>query len=139
MGTACRPESDPAGAGQVLLVEDDTVVRAVISRVLGSAGYSVIQAVSVESALAMLDQLQGRVSLVMSDVWLHGRSGHDLARAVRERWPELPLCLLSGRPDRRRLPRYEVDRGYVEKPPMVPELLAEVRRLIERQARRASS
>lgn len=136
MGTAYRPRSDPAAREHVLLVEDDVAVRAVISRVLGAAGYSVTQSTSVESALATLDQLDGRVSLVLSDVWLHGRSGLELARAVRERWPDLPLCLLSGRPDRRRLPRYEVDRGYVEKPPMVPELLAEVKRLIERQTRR---
>ena len=73
-----------------------------------------------------------------SDVKLRGLSGLDLARVIRERWPRLPVCLLSGRPDRRRYPRYEADRGYLEKPSSVATILAEVERLIA-GARRMST
>jgi DNA-binding NtrC family response regulator len=114
----------------IMLVEDDLAVREVISRVLGSAGFGVVQATTVETALELLERSEGDIVLVLTDVRLEGGSGHDLARQVRERWPSLPLCLLSGQPDRRQVPRPEPDRGYVEKPPLVPALLAEVERLI---------
>ena len=62
------------------------------------------QVVSVEAALDALERAEGHVALVLSDVKLRGRSGLDLARVIRERWPRLPVCLLSGRPDRRDIP-----------------------------------
>jgi DNA-binding NtrC family response regulator len=121
---------EPAAPRRLLLVEDDTAVREVISRVLARAGFTVEQVVSVEGALEALERSAGHVALVLSDVKLQGLSGLDLARVIRERWPGLPVCLLSGRPDRRQYPRYETDRGYLEKPSSVTTLLAEVERLI---------
>ena len=126
---------EPAAPRRLLLVEDDTAVREVISRVLVRAGFVVEPVVSVEGALEALERSQGNVALVLSDVKLHGLSGLDLARVIRERWPGLPVCLLSGRPDRRQYPRYETDRGYVEMPSSVTTLLAEVERLIGGRAR----
>ena len=128
-----------AASRRLLLVEDDSAVREVISRVLSRAGFSVEQAVSVERALEALERAEGHVALVLSDVKLHGLSGLDLARVIRERWPGLPVCLLSGRPDRRRYPRYETDRGYLEKPSSMTELLAEVERLVSGHTRRMST
>ena len=130
---------EPAPSRRLLLVEDDTAVREVISRVLARAGFTVDQVVSVEGAIEMLERSEGHVALVLSDVKLHGLSGIDLARVIRERWPGLPVCLLSGRPDRRRYPRYETDRGYLEKPSSVTTLLAEVQRLIGGSARSMST
>jgi DNA-binding response OmpR family regulator len=130
---------EPAASRRLLLVEDDTAVREVISRVLARAGFAVDQVVSVEGAIEMLERSEGHVALVLSDVKLHGLSGIDLARVIRERWPGLPVCLLSGRPDRRRYPRYETDRGYLEKPSSVTTLLAEVQRLIGGSARSMST
>jgi DNA-binding response OmpR family regulator len=124
---------------QLLLVEDNSAVREVISRVLARAGFSVEQAVTVEAALTAIERAEGRIALVLSDVKLRGLSGLDLARVVRERWPRLPVCLLSGRPDRRRYPRYETDRGYLEKPSSVTELLAEVERLISGDLKRLAN
>jgi DNA-binding NtrC family response regulator len=130
---------EPAASRRLLLVEDDTAVREVISRVLARAGFTVEQVVSVEGALEALERSEGHVALVLSDVKLQGLSGLDLARVIRERWPRLPVCLLSGRPDRRRYPRYETDRGYLEKPSSVTTLLAEVERLIGGQTRSLST
>jgi two-component system, cell cycle sensor histidine kinase and response regulator CckA len=125
-----------AASRRLLLVEDDSAVREVISRVLARAGFSVEQVMTVEAALTAIERAEGRIALVLSDVKLRGHSGLDLARVVRERWPHLPVCLLSGRPDRRRFPRYETDRGYLEKPSSVTELLAEVERLINGDVKR---
>jgi DNA-binding response OmpR family regulator len=130
MRLASEGRREPVPSRRLLLVEDDTAVREVISRVLARAGFSVEQVVSVEGALEALEREEGHVALVLSDVKLRGLSGLDLARVIRERWPRLPVCLLSGRPDRRRYPRYEVDRGYLEKPSSVATILAEVERLI---------
>ena len=128
-----------AAPRRLLLVEDDTAVREVISRVLARAGFVVDPVVTVEAALDALERVEGRVALVLSDVKLRGRSGLDLARVIRERWPMLPVCLLSGRPDRRQYPRYETDRGYLEKPSSVSDLLTEVERLIDGNIRRLST
>jgi DNA-binding NtrC family response regulator len=139
MRLAPEERREPAGSRRLLLVEDDIAVREVITRVLARAGFSVEQVVSVEGALEALERAEGHVALVLSDVKLTGLSGLDLARVIRERWPRLPVCLLSGRPDRRRYPRYETDRGYLEKPSSVTAILAEVHRLIGGSVRRMST
>jgi signal transduction histidine kinase len=84
-----------AGEGVVLVVEDDVSVRAVTSAMLRDLGYTVFEAGSGREALAALDQQP--VDLVFSDVILpEGMNGLDLANAVHQTLPGLPVLLTSG-------------------------------------------
>jgi signal transduction histidine kinase/CheY-like chemotaxis protein len=89
------------GSGSVLFVEDDPLVREAVAGGLRQAGFTVRVAESGDAALALLDGgLQ--VDVVFSDVVMPGSlSGIDLARALRRRWPELPVVLATGYTERR--------------------------------------
>ena len=57
--------------------------------------WRVIPADSAESALARLEA-SPRPALLVSDVAMPGMDGVALARALRQRWPGLPVVLVSG-------------------------------------------
>jgi len=89
------------GSGSLLFVEDDPLVRDAVAGGLRQAGFTVRVADSGDAALALLDGgLQ--VDVVFSDIVMPGGiSGIDLARAVRRRWPALPVVLATGYTERR--------------------------------------
>jgi PAS domain S-box-containing protein len=80
----------------VLLVEDNAEVREVARNRLKELGYRVIEAKNAAAGLAQLETTPG-IDLIFSDVAMPGgMSGIDLARRVRERWPDMPILLTSG-------------------------------------------
>ena len=88
------------GSGSVLFVEDDPLVREAVAGGLRQAGFTVRVAENGDLALALLDA--GLVvDVVFSDIVMPGAiSGIDLARAVRRRWPALPVVLATGYTER---------------------------------------
>ncbi len=82
--------------GHVMLVEDNPEVAEVTQAMLTGIGYSVSWSRDAASALAALEA-GGAADMLMSDIALDdGMSGLDLGRAVRERWPDLPIVLMTG-------------------------------------------
>jgi CheY-like chemotaxis protein len=77
----------------VLLVDDDHLVRDMLGDVLRQYGYQVRQAHSGEQALALLDE---QIDLLLSDFAMPEFNGAQLALAARERYPQLPVVLLTG-------------------------------------------
>lgn len=90
------PPLQPSPAGAVLLVDDEEMIRTVVSWQLQGMGHEVIAVDSAESALDAYDADPGRFQLALIDVVLPGRSGTELARQLRSR--RLPVILLSGTP-----------------------------------------
>jgi signal transduction histidine kinase len=78
----------------VLLVEDDEEVRELLIDVLTSHGLRVTPVGSAEEALDV--EAQQAFDLLMTDVGLPGATGPELARAVRQRSPRLPVLFISG-------------------------------------------
>ncbi|MDP9836586.1 CheY-like chemotaxis protein/anti-sigma regulatory factor (Ser/Thr protein kinase) [Neorhizobium huautlense] len=86
----------PEGSGQaVLLVEDDDSVRMLISEVLTSLSYKVLEAADANLAVPIL---QGRavIDLMISDVGLPGMTGRQLAEIARQHRPDLPILFVTG-------------------------------------------
>ena len=85
------------GRETILLVEDEPQVRAVISRVLNSCGYTVVEAVDGLAALAEWDAHRGAFDLLLTDVIMpRGLNGPDLAGELRRRKPDLRVVLMTG-------------------------------------------
>jgi PAS domain S-box-containing protein len=86
-----------AGHGEtVLVVEDDDRVRRLTAARLKELGYRVLEAAHGAAALDLLRKTPG-VEIVFSDLVMPGgMSGFDLARQVRERYPNMRLLLTSG-------------------------------------------
>lgn len=80
-------------AGKVLLVEDDRALREALADTLELAGHDYCAVASGEEALKVV--AQGAFSLVVSDVNMPGMDGHQLLAVLRERYPQLPVLLMT--------------------------------------------
>jgi len=84
---ADAPEPARGGSETVLLVEDEEQVRALVQRMLESAGYRVLVAANGEDALALVRS--ARPDLVLTDVVMPHMSGSELVRRLGGRAPVL--------------------------------------------------
>ncbi len=82
--------------GLAVVVEDQAAIRRTMMRSLQNAGFNVIEACTAEEALAIVQDLEARVDLLVTDVVLPGLSGIKLADALRGRQPDLRVLVCSG-------------------------------------------
>ena len=88
--------ADPTQAGAtVLVVDDESSVRAIVARSLEQSGFRVLQASDGSDALELIDR-HGPPQLVLTDLTMPGMGGAELARRLKERWPALPILFMSG-------------------------------------------
>ena len=85
--------------GTVLVVEDDTAVRATMRRILEAAGYRVVDTGLAETALRIHATHPRTVDAVVTDVWMPKMDGRVLAVRLRERDSSLPIVFVSGYAD----------------------------------------
>ncbi|MFN7980639.1 MAG: response regulator [Vicinamibacterales bacterium] len=81
-------------AARVLLVEDEVLVRDMVRVFLERAGYSVVALATAEEA--MEGEHVTHADLLLTDVMLRGKTGVDLANALRARVPGLKVVYMSG-------------------------------------------
>ncbi|MEX6506822.1 response regulator [Jiella sp. M17.18] len=115
----------------VLLVEDDPLVRMVMSDTLTDAGFRVLEAGSADTALVLLEARNGIVAIA-TDVDMPGPiNGFTLARLVRRSWPSVGIVVASGarRPQGAELPAGAI---FLPKPFLPPALVAAVESVIAR-------
>jgi two-component system cell cycle sensor histidine kinase/response regulator CckA len=91
-----KPRAELTGQGTILLVEDEEGLRSLNARGLRSRGYSVIEASNGIEAMEALDQENGAVDLVVSDVVMPEMDGPTLLREMRIRNPNLKIIFVSG-------------------------------------------
>jgi PAS domain S-box-containing protein len=95
-GAAPAPPDDAEAGQAVLLVDDENVAREAVAERLRELGYLVSEAVDGPSALHLLDN-GARVDMLVTDVGLpNGMNGRQVAEAVRERRPGLPVLFITG-------------------------------------------
>jgi two-component system cell cycle sensor histidine kinase/response regulator CckA len=90
------PAPTPPSDAIVLVVDDEDLVRHLMARALADAGYTVMEARSGIEAVALLVAKVGAIQLVVSDIAMPSMTGLQLAAAVSQRWPTVPLLLVSG-------------------------------------------
>jgi CheY-like chemotaxis protein len=120
----------PGGSERVLLVEDEEVVRRLISSTLAEAGYEVLSASCAEEALRLLDGDPRPVQALVTDVIMPGMSGPDLARVVQGRDDRVRVLFTSGYAADK-LPSLPSEAAFLAKPFSVPSLAQELRSLLD--------
>ncbi len=80
---------------KVLVVEDDPFIREMAVAGLEDAGYEVIEAGNGGDALRLL-QTGIALDALLTDIRLPGANGWAVARAYRERFPDLPVLYVTG-------------------------------------------
>ena len=93
---APKPQADLTGQGTILLVEDEDGLRSLNARGLRSRGYSVIEAANGVEAMEALEEKNGAVDLVVSDVVMPEMDGPTLLKEMRQRNPNLKIIFVSG-------------------------------------------
>jgi two-component system, cell cycle sensor histidine kinase and response regulator CckA len=137
-GSIARPAASlppvRATGEQILVVEDEPAVRYMTSRALREHGYSVIEAKDGNEALALVEQSNGRLDLIITDVIIPGLDGTELARQAARIKPGLPILFMSGYTDddivRRGL--LEAGKPFLQKPFAPEALVRRVAELLER-------
>jgi two-component system cell cycle sensor histidine kinase/response regulator CckA len=93
---AGAPRPDLTGQGTILLVEDEEGLRSLNARGLRSRGYSVIEAANGVEAMEALEEKDGAIDLVVSDVVMPEMDGPTLLKSMRGRNPNLKIIFVSG-------------------------------------------
>jgi two-component system cell cycle sensor histidine kinase/response regulator CckA len=88
--------ADLTGHGTILLVEDEEGLRGLNARGLRSRGFEVLEAGNGIEAIALLEERDGKVDLVVSDVVMPEMDGPTLLKEMRKRSPELKMIFVSG-------------------------------------------
>jgi CheY-like chemotaxis protein len=82
--------------GAVLVVDDEELIRTSVKAFLENVGFTVTACESGEEALRMAEELDDKLVMLVTDVVMPGMSGIDIASALVDRKPALPIIFMSG-------------------------------------------
>lgn len=121
------------GSETILLVEDDDMLRKLLSESLKLSGYRVIQAGNGDEAMAVSEMEGGPVHLLLTDVVMPIMGGPELARRLAPAHPQMKILYMSGYTDDAIIHHGVLDRTVqlVEKPFSPRDLVRRVRRILD--------
>ena len=95
------PQAPPAatsdgGTETILLVEDDPTVRTLVSRMLATRGYEILDAADGEQAIEQFDTREHPIELVISDLMMRGLNGRETVDRIRRIEPTTKALFMSG-------------------------------------------
>lgn len=129
-------EREPGGRGEVvLMVEDESGIREVASRILTRRGYHVLTAADGTEAIELARGHDGPIDLLMTDVIMPGMLGKEVASCIREMRPTVRVMFMSGYAQPILDKNSNLPEGMIllEKPFTEPTLLAKVREALASQ------
>ncbi len=132
---AARPETS-RGSGRILVIDDEEVVREMVSRILERLGYSVTAFGDGETAIAHFREHAAETDLVILDMSMPGMDGRACYRALKEIDPTVCALLSSGYAQDQKIEETmeEGVKGFLQKPYHVTALAAEIARILNTTA-----
>jgi signal transduction histidine kinase/CheY-like chemotaxis protein len=118
----------------ILLVEDEAPVRAVVRRVLGDCGYTVLEASNGREALEVRARHRGPIHLLITDMVMPGMNGVQLAERLSQDCPDLGVLFMSGYTEHSMVAEGFCAAGtvhFLPKPFRVAELSRRVRKILD--------
>jgi two-component system chemotaxis response regulator CheY len=137
-GTQMPLEISPSDDGSselspsvILLVDDDADVRVLTRTFLEHEGYSVFSSGDAERAVQIFRNVP-QIDLVVTDLYMPGDSGMDLARLLKEIRADVPVLIISGGvlEGGQEAALQKEGWSFLAKPFRLPELLAAVHRIL---------
>ncbi|MGJ0534993.1 cell cycle histidine kinase CckA [Methylocystis sp.] len=120
--------ADYTGQGVVLLVEDEDAVRSIGARALSSRGFTVLEAATGMEALEVVERVDGKIDLIVSDVVMPEMDGPAMFAELRKRGVVAKVIFVSGYAEEafaKNLP--EGDFGFLAKPFSIKQLIETVK------------
>lgn len=118
----------------ILIIDDDRDTCNLLKRFLSRHGYDVIETYSGKKALEILESTEP--SLVMCDFRLEDMQGNELLGKIKERYPSLPVIIITGYSDIKiavevmKMGAYD----YITKPLFPDEILVTIKKALESPA-----
>jgi len=129
----------PSGTETILVVEDDKILREFICEVLAANGYSILSASNGAQALQILEQHDGPIHMLLTDVVMPGMSGRTLTSQSVVAQRGLKVLYMSGYTENAVVHHGVLDPGVhlLQKPFSIGALARKVRELFENQTHEA--
>jgi len=125
------PASDPTGDENILVIEDEPMVRDVVGRILECRGCSVSMAVNGVEGLESIANLGDTLNLVLLDLSMPVMTGEDVLEQLSVTRPELPVVVFTGYGDLRH--RSGQVAALLPKPVRPSELLRTIRQALDQR------
>jgi two-component sensor histidine kinase/ActR/RegA family two-component response regulator len=120
-------QADPSA--NVLVVEDEMVLRLRAVDIVEDAGFTAVEAINADEALAILES-RSDISLLFSDIQMPGSmDGLKLAHAVHDRWPSIKIILVSGQVKLSDADK-PADSRFFRKPLEIKQMIAELQEMV---------
>ena len=118
---------------RILIVDDEDEIRRSVAGILGDEGLSTATAEDGEAAIAFFEQ-EGPPDAVLLDIAMPGRDGVEILIELVERWPDVPVVMMSGHGTIETAVRTTRHGAYdfVEKPLSIDKLLLTIQHAVER-------
>lgn len=119
----------------ILVVDDEPDAQTFIATVLEDHGATVHRAADGDEALEMIGK--EKLDMMTLDLAMPGKNGVDVYIELRENpdLPQLPVCIISGRPEMRKLiyerQTIQPPEGYMSKPVSEKNLIVNIRKILE--------
>ncbi len=125
----CPAEPAKRGYETILLVEDETAILMMVTRMLELLGYTVLAASTPGEAIRLTEAHPGEIRLLLTDVVMPEMNGRDLANNLLSLDPNLKRLFMSGYPAHMIVPHGVLDEGvwFLHKPFTMQDLAAKVR------------
>ena len=122
------------GSETILVLEDDTDVRRMMTSILSRQGYTILEAANGNDALRVFHEHRERIGLVILDVVMPGKNGKEVFDEIVRMAPGVKAIFMSGYTG-----DVVIDKGvqrdsvnFLEKPLSAAKLLAKVREVLDR-------
>lgn len=124
-------QSSVGGRGNILVVDDDEVIRALFTETLGELGHRVIAVGTGYEGLELVRQRD--FDMVFLDLKMPGMDGAELFRQIKTIKPNLPVVIITGYPDSDMMARALANGpfGVMNKPFSESDILAAVNSFIQ--------
>jgi DNA-binding response OmpR family regulator len=126
---ATPEQTERRNSETILVVDDDADVRALVGDFLSEIGYRTYLTDGADAAMRMLDEMQP--DLLLADFAMPGANGAEVARAIRQRLPNMPILFFSGYADTAALEAAVGKAPLLRKPFLPSELATAIRALLD--------
>jgi two-component sensor histidine kinase/DNA-binding NarL/FixJ family response regulator len=125
--------SVPSDIPNVLVVEDEMLLRMRAIDIVEDAGFRSVEAINADQALSILES-RSDIALLFTDIQMPGSiDGLKLAHAVHNRWPAIKIILVSGQVKPSDVDK-PIDSRFFGKPLEMKRMVAELQEMVGRGA-----
>jgi|GEM_PF-1293008 len=130
---SCDVQTDTKGHETILLVEDEELVLMMLTELLKTEGYTILEAANGALALDVARNHPGKIDLLVTDMSMPSVTGWELAARLEKEGCKIPVLYMSGYSDSdvEEHGKLVNEAGFLQKPFQPAELFALIRRILD--------